>query len=40
MTQEVGPAVFFIHEVALAWGHPRGQRSDELDYRTDFVIPF
>jgi len=33
MTHEVAPAVFVIHEVA------RGQRSDELNYRTEFVTP-
>jgi hypothetical protein len=38
MTHEVAPAVFVIHEVAaVREAIQGGQRSDELNYRTDFV---
>ena len=37
MTHEIAHAVFVVHEVAaVREAIPRGQRSDELDYRTDF----
>ena len=38
MTHEVAPAAFVIHEVAaVGEAIQRGQRSDELSYRSDFL---
>jgi hypothetical protein len=40
MTHEVAPAAFVIHEVAaVREAHPRGERGDELNYRTDLCNP-
>ena len=39
MTHEVAPSVFVIHEVAALREASKGQRSDELNYRTDFCNP-
>jgi len=39
MTHEVAPAMFVIHEIAAVREAIQGQRSAELNYRTDFVTP-
>jgi hypothetical protein len=40
MTHEVAPAAFVIHEVAaVREAIQGGQRSDELNYRSDFCNP-
>jgi hypothetical protein len=39
MTHEVAPVVFVIHEGAAVREAIQGERSDELNYRTDFCNP-